>query len=394
MKQNMDSKPTSVEEIENAAAQWLLRRDAADWTPEHQAELDQWLQGSPSHRVAYIRLQSVWKNTPRLKSVAAGLPTGIPAPGLIERSPFFALKALPDDNPEDLENPDTGTVQRKTRPYALAASILLGFLTAASAYYLRPTGTTYTTPIGGMTTVPTKDGSTITLNTASQIRVQLTETERRIDLSRGEAFFEVAHDPTRPFIVNAGNNHITAIGTKFSVLLAKGNPEKVRVIVTEGTVRLEEGAASAVPVSGLISGLIGRGNHHPGKSAITPEINPDTGIVLQKGSDQIFLPAGTIALASGTGVQIHHEPLPEVEQALSWRTGYVVLTKTPLADAVREFNRYNTRQLILDTDPALQEITIGGNFRTNNLDGFLRLLEQGFNIQATADGDRIVLHRK
>src|SRR3981189_822736 len=88
-------------------------------------------------------------------------------------------------------------------------------------------GTSYRTAIGGIAAISMKDGSTVTLNTNSDIRVALSETERRVDLEKGEAFFEVAKDPNRPFVVRVGDQRVIAVGTKFSV---RREPNHVRVI--------------------------------------------------------------------------------------------------------------------------------------------------------------------
>jgi len=392
MTPNSEGNSTSVSNIEQTAAAWLLRREAIDWSPADQIQLDRWLAQNSSHRVAYIRLQSVWQNTPRLKSVAAGLPQGVPPPGLIERTPFFSMHRVAAEDsaaPGGLEgfeplapivvrdancSPDhtrefrgpgqTGCVLGAARiRWPLAAGLLL--LAACGGWYFWPGGTTYTTQVGGRATVPTKDGSTITLNTATQLRVRLTDTERHVTLNHGEAYFEVARDPKRPFVVSAANKRVIAVGTKFSV---RTEDNQVRVSVTEGTVRLEEEAQ--------------RGGRSP------ENLDHETAKLL---------PAGTVAVTSATepaAVRVRREDVPAVEQQLSWLTGSIVLARTPLPEAIAEFNRYSTRQLVLESDPALQSTVVGGNFRTNNLDGFLRLLEQGFGVHATQDGERIILSRK
>jgi len=96
---------------------------------------------------------------------------------------------------------------------------------------LAPGGTRYSTPVGEIASVPMRDGSKVTLNTDSQIRVTLTDSERRVDLKYGEAFFEVSKDPKRPFVVNAGGKRVIAVGTQFSV---RRDANDIQVVVTEG----------------------------------------------------------------------------------------------------------------------------------------------------------------
>jgi len=197
------------------------------------------------------------------------------------------------------------------------------------------------------------DGSKVTLNTNSEIRVAVTETERRVTLDKGEAFFEVAKDPRRPFVVHAGDKQIVAVGTKFSV---RRDADAVRVVVTEGRVRLERSSASgAAPLAQLS--------------------------------------AGTIARAAGAGTLVQEKPLDEAEEFLSWRTGFLVFRDTTLGDAVAEFNRYNMHKIVIE-DPAVAAMHVGGSFRSTNVDAFVRLLQEGFQIHVDQRDEQIVLTRQ
>jgi transmembrane sensor len=214
-------------------------------------------------------------------------------------------------------------------------------------------GTSYRTAIGGIAAISMNDGSTVTLNTNSDIRVALNETERRVDLERGEAFFEVAKDPNRPFVVRIGDQRVIAVGTKFSV---RREPNDVRVIVTEGRVRVEHSEP-----------------HQP--------------------ADAALISAGGVAVAGAAGVLVQDKSLSDAEERLSWRQGIVVFRETLLSDAVAEFNRYNTRQIYIE-DPALGSMRIGGHFRTRNAEGFVRLLAEAFPIRVEDNESRIVLRHR
>lgn len=363
----------TLEQIEQAAATWLLRKESAEWSTADEAALEDWLKASASHRVAYIRLKSVWREAGRLKAVSASFPAGrVPARGEITATPFFALKrrpaaatiaAVPSDAIESHQgqsNASRGSRLGKLR-YGIAASILF-FAIGAGVYFIGNDDPFYRTPIGGLATIPMQDGSKITLNTDTAMTVQITEQERRVNLVQGEAFFDVAKDPNKPFVVYANDRRVIAVGTKFSVRVA---PTGVKVVVTEGLVRLEEGASLLKPFH---------------RSAADKSAT---------GGAPLLAP-GAVADVKNRQVVIRQQSPEDVEQALSWRTGYVVLRKATLTEAVAEFNRYNHRQLVID-DPALSDIKVGGNFRTDNLDGFVRLLEQGFNVEADERGERIVL---
>jgi transmembrane sensor len=326
-----------TKEIEETASDWLIRRDSGHWTAADQARLEQWLDADTLHRVAFLRLELAWEESARLKALGAGIHGDKPpAPGRWNVTPFFESHLA-----------HSASIHRRRRLLAVAATILLTVATGSIAYHLwRSNGDRYTTPVGGLASVPMPDGSRITLNTNSQVRVALTKTERHVDLKHGEAFFEVAKDPKRPFIVEAGTKRVIAVGTKFSVrvIAAKAGTPNIEVVVTEGKVRIED----------------------------------------------VFLTPGTIARADEEGVLVQRKALPEAETHLSWRTGVLMFRDETLADAVAEFNRYNMRKIII-TDPAVAGLKIEGNFRANNVEAFVRLLESGFPVRATAEEDQIVL---
>lgn len=320
--QGMDSS----NQIEESAAAWLARRDGGAWSDADQRSLTQWLQASTAHRVAFIRLEAAWNQARRLKALGAGAQPGVvPAPSHVVPSSI-----------------------RTSRVFAIAATLVLSVGLAFWGYQHLSRAESYVTAIGGLASVPMSDGSQVTLNTNSEIHVDVSARERRVELDQGEAFFQVAKDASRPFVVSAGTENIVAVGTQFSVRREAG---LLRVIVTEGRVRLERA---------------------DGKSA--------------------ELDAGSIAQSTGSGLVIQEKPLSEVEDYLSWRGGFLIFRATTLADAVTEFNRYTVRKIVIE-DPAVAQIRIGGNFRSNNVGAFVRLLQDGFGVHAEQRGAEILLTR-
>jgi transmembrane sensor len=348
----------SHRQIEQAAAAWLVRRDREEWNNSDQAELHAWLSASTAHRVAFIRLQTAWQQAGRLKAHAAGMTkNGAPLSG---DGPGTLQPAKSEAPLSWQQNVGAGVMARNAQrprmrvPRMLGASVAAACLIAAVVVgwiAWSHQGTSYRTAIGGIAAISMKDGSTVTLNTNSDIRVALNETERRVDLERGEAFFEVAKDPNRPFVVRIGDQRVIAVGTKFSV---RREPNHVRVIVTEGRVRVEHSEP-----------------HQP--------------------ADAALISAGGVAVAGAAGVLVQDKSLSDAEERLSWRQGIVVFRETLLSDAVAEFNRYNTRQIYIE-DPALGSMRIGGHFRTRNAEGFVRLLAEAFPIRVEDNENRIVLH--
>jgi transmembrane sensor len=332
------------EQAESAAAGWIARRERDDWSPADQEELEQWMAASMHNRVAWLRVRAAWQETQRLNTVLHDAPAGtVPSPEQI-RLPYF-----------DAGRAEHAAVKRNTtcsrptlRPRAIVACVLL-ICATATAWRIWQGNFAYETDVGAVEAIPLADGSKVTLNTDSRISVDLNQHERRINLGQGEAYFEVTKDSQRPFVVWAGDERIVAVGTRFSV---RRDGEAIRVMVTEGTVRVEPADAAAVPA--------------------------------------MLLQAGTVARAVGDGVVIHQKPLAELEQLLTWRTGYLAFDRTALAEAVAEFNRYNRRKIQI-ADPAIATIRIGGYFRATNVDAFLRLIESDFPIVSSVTSDRITL---
>ncbi len=335
-------------QIEKNAAAWLAKRDGGNWTEADQSALDQWLQASTAHRVAFIRLQSVWQQALRLRVLSASeSPAELHSPSTW-RLPAFVLRRRAQQQAQDDRSRKPGMYR-----WAIAASVVLvAGLLAWQLDSLLPRAS-YSTAIGGLASVPMIDGSKVMLNTNSEIRVRVTDSERRVNLDQGEAFFKVAKDPSRPFVVIAGGERIVAVGTQFSV---RRDANGVQVAVTEGVVRVEPSRKSA------------------------------------DGRPPAELTAGSVARSGGEGVLIQHRAVQEVEDFLSWRRGYLIFRNTTLAEAVNEFNRYTTNTIVIE-DEAVGAMRIGGNFRSDNVEAFLRLLRDGFDIQVEERGERLVLKR-
>jgi len=342
-------------QIERDAALWLARRDAGGWADRQQAGLDAWLAENTAHRVAFLRLEAAWQESARLQAFAAGEVAGrIPARGEWARSPYFT-----GSQARAVVGRDRRTVQRKRRRWPVFAGIAASLLVTAALAggfvwrnYTRVDHATWQTAMGARQVVRLPDGSTATLGSETDLRMAFSRGKRDLELSRGEAFFDVAHDAARPFVVHANGYRVTAVGTRFDVRRDAG---QLRVVVTRGLVRLQSA-------------------HDPAKPPA-------------------MLPAGSIATVAGDDVAISRVTLDEAREALSWRSGFVVFHRTPLAEAVREFNRYNPRQIVI-ADPSLDALRVGGNFRLDNSDAFVRLMQAVFPVQAQQRGREIVLTRK
>jgi transmembrane sensor len=371
----MEMAMASSRQIELIASAWLSRRDGAEWTAHDQLQLDAWLQESTAHRVAYLRLDAAWRQSDRLKALGAGVPAGaVPERGAWGMAPLPESRATPSESGTDGEPSAPARVAAARHPRALSLATrklpksrprrLLRYATAGFAlvvlaslalgwrHYAAVDQASYRTAIGGLQDVPLPDGSVITLSSDSRILVTLSRNERHIDLQQGEAFFKVAKDPGRPFVVSACDRRAIAVGTRYDV---RRDASELRVIVTQGVVRLES-------------------DNGPGGRR-----RPST-----------LLPAGSIALASDAGVVVNSGSVQQAEEFLSWRSGFLSFHDTPLASAAAEFNRYNARKIVIG-DASIGSLRVGGNFRWSNAETFVRLLELGFPVRAVHGKDVIVL---
>lgn len=334
-------------DVEHAAAAWLVRRESEEWSDGDQAQLEGWLSASTAHRVAFVRLQSAWVEAGRLKVVGRNgtLSTGKP------REAAVLLKAACARSPASEVARHRFRIFNAPGIYVAACVALVAVFAVWAGWPQR--ANSYRTDVGAISAISINDGSTITLNTNSGIRVALSDTERRVDLEKGEAFFDVAKDPKRPFVVRIGNQRVIAVGTKFSV---RRDRNDIRVIVTEGRVRLEHAGALRAPETAVIS-------------------------------------RGGVALAGADGVLVQDKPLTDVEERLSWRQGTLIFHDTPLVDAVAEFNRYNALQIAIE-DSELGALRIGGQFRTNNATGFMRLLTDAFPVRIESNSTKIIIRHR
>jgi transmembrane sensor len=352
---------TDSSRIEEAAADWLVRRDGDDWSAQDQRALDAWLAASAQHKVAWLRLESAWREAGRLQALAAGLPAGSPPPRT------WSGARVPEGSPDrvpDLRDVAFAPRYRDDRArrggwrHGMAATLAVLALGSAAWGGWQMTGReqgTYASTVGQIQTVTLPDGSTATLSSDSRLELRISRSERHVSLVQGEAFFDVARDTRRPFVVETEGRRVAAVGTRFSV---RRDTEAVRVVVTEGKVRLESRAGRdgrAQPVA--------------------------------------LLPAGSVATAGRNGVLVRSLPVADAERYLEWREGFLTFDDTSLAEAAAEFNRFNTRKLEL-ADATVAELRVGGNFRWSNADGFAHLLEQGFPVRAERHPDRIVLHTR
>jgi transmembrane sensor len=310
----------SINEIQNKAAEWLSRQDRG-LTASEENGLAAWLKESAMHEVCYLRLQAAWERADILSEPSVEKAAQQP-----RRKAYFWPAA------------------------AIAATTFMGLFFGYE--YLHPVVSySYATPIGKIQSVNLADGTKVKLSSDTVLRTEMSATSRTVVLDKGEAYFEVTPYPKRPFVVLAGSKRITDIGTKFSV---RRYDDDVRVVVTEGRVRIETSPGTAAARSAQVD-------------------------------------ADQVAVTKGAQLSVSTKPENEIANDLSWRSGILVFDGKTLEEAADEFNRYNTKKLIIDGD--VGDLRIGGRFRTDSVESFAVLLHKGFGLTLKDRGSAIIVSR-
>ncbi len=338
-------------EVHEQAALWVSRRDRG-LTPDEQDAYMHWLHSHPAHRHAVARHAAALQRLMQLHDWAPG---------------------HTEEPNEDILAPARPRPWRRVllaaACLALAAAIAWRAPSSAGPEAASASADNYLR-VNERLALP--DGSRVELKDGSRIQVEYSAHERVVRLERGEAHFSVWKDALRPFVVRVGQVAVVAVGTAFNV---RREDRNVEVLVTSGRVRLA--AAAASDSTGETAG-----------SAGSAPAGAELGAGERASVDALApVPAGGLVPA------ITRVSNDEIAQALSWQTPRLEFRDTPLASAVAQFNRLNKHQLVIG-DAGLVDLRIGGNFRPDNVEAFVRLLELGFSVQATRRGEHETILRR
>jgi transmembrane sensor len=339
---------TRGSDISDEAAAWLIRLEGQT-SPQMWDEFQAWLETNKRHEAAFIRLRAAWTQCDRLKLLR-------PANGRVDRN-LLAQFPLVTTDPSDPDADTAGiaeTVQDRMdrRRWLMfvgataAATAGVGMLGWLSADHRR--WTYFETEVGGNKKAVLADRSLLLLNTDSRLRVRLANSRRDSELIRGEAFFTVAHEKSRPFYVKAGRTLICAVGTAFSVRIH--DDRSVEVLVASGRVAM--------------------GTTEPGSESGTPVL---TDSAPQAGMDESVF-------ANSSSLVIKQQPPGYVARKLAWTMGNISFDGETLTEAVNEFNRYNRRRLAI-ADPAIASMKVGGSFEATDPESFAATLEKHFGVR-------------
>lgn len=351
-------------EIEAQAAAWIAVIDRG-LTDAEQVEFETWLNASPVQAEVLLKCASMWDLLEVLSPIAKLMPMDA------ERTiAHISESNISDNGVGQNKNPfKTPTSQKAEskwyRHMAVAASLILTL--GVSSYVGLPLNSQqaeprpelahnnqpqakgiviYKTAVGEISKASLPDGSELQLNTNTELHVRFDDYQRAIELIHGEAFFEVAKDPSKPFVVMVGRDSVTAVGTAFSVDASlQGSTE---VLVTEGKVRVKN----------------------------------------ERNEQPVYLESGQKALVQDDDYQVSHNN--DLDSQLAWRDQELVFQGESLDKVIQEINRYTPLTLKL-MDPDIASIPVGGFFKTGDLNQLLQIFEYNLGVSYTQIGDEILL---
>jgi transmembrane sensor len=316
--------------IADQASEWFVENRGGPLDREARARFMAWLKASPVHVGEYLAIAGLARDL----NTAANT-TQIPLEPLLERA-----RAQTDDvvtlDPSVRGHAPVTTRVRVSRVWLGAAAAALALVAVAALWWTRDGErfgwpNTYRTAHGEQSKWVLPDGSVLHLNTDSQVTVHYSRRERRVDLDRGEALFQVTHEGARGFRVAAGEAQILDVGTQFDVYR---RPAAVLVTVVEGTVAVYTGPPPLMPAALRVG------------AGFQVEVRGQVGV-----------PRAVDARA-----------------AVGWLKRQISFENEPLGEVAEEFNRYGRIAIEID-NPELRSLPITGVFDAYDTDSFLAFLE-------------------
>jgi len=332
------------------AAEWLMRMQSEDLGRLERVEFAQWLRDSPLHVAEMLRISRVHARL-----------ADFPHWGQVEKLDAASLEPSVLEFP--IENEASAQPARKParQSWRLLGAVAAGCaaLVVALTWQLRERHSqTIQTSIGERRNVTLADGSIVSVSPDSTLRLRFNGQERLVSLCRGDALFRVAKDTLRPFIVQAGDTRVRAVGTAFGV---ERHDDSVTVTVEEGRVAVAQAAATQAPLL---------------KS-------PDLTEVSLGADQQVILPrSGPIGPVRNVDSQ----------RELAWAEGRLVFNNTPVSEVVRRFNKFNHVQMqVVDSNLSTQQVS--AVFDASDPEAFIIFLESVANVRVTRpSADDIVIN--
>ena len=329
--------------IERQASEWLALLTSGDASAADRARYDAWIREHPSHKAAFDQISHTMDRV-RLASeqLRETIPTDLDVNARVEN---FAV-------------PEATVRWRKYLPPAAAAAVIVVAI-ASMLLYPFDNNAVHRTEVGQQITVKLPDQSTVELNTDTALQVRYSDHARMIELRRGEAFFDVAPDSVRPFVVQAGPGAVRAIGTSFVVRVQN---QAVKVTVTEGVIEIIHDAIDHNAVSSP-------GIHTTARPPATSPAQLSEGQRVKY--DQHIVTVAKV------------EPA-DLDREFAWRQGLLIFDGQSLDEVIREVGRYtDTRIIIRDAD--LRALRVGGAYQAGDIEAVLEFFEEGLNVSVNRD---------
>jgi len=377
------------------AVEWwvLLQGDASRADREQYVD---WLRESSTHVAEMLRVAQVHGALEQFQRWS-----GIPVDG--SREADDSVVRLPTSERRVEQRKDTPERGPRRRAVAWSMAAMLLVATGLAAILLiQSRGQTIQTDRGERREVSLADGSVVQVDPETRLRVKYEERARRVFLERGRALFHVAKNTARPFLVEANNTTVRAVGTAFAV---ERQHESIVVTVAEGKVAVfpSHSLATPPPVTSSASGSADiRGKIAPGASMFSNSSVSSGHELPQRGvqseppppatgaGPEIFLTANQQVTISESG-SAEAVLVVDSSRALSWADGRLVLENRTVADAVREFNHYNRVQIVIN-DADLARRPISGVFNTADPESFVAFLSSVARVHIThRDGEAIAI---
>lgn len=317
--------------IDEQAMRWLVLQSGRELEPVERAEFDAWYAADNRHKGAYLRAMVIDDALDQARVQASLRPSRAQ---LASESAVAAWQPAPP--------------RRAFLRYGAALACLAA---GTAAYTLsRPEpATVFSTAKGEFRKIPLADQSVAKLNSASLVEVNFTRTLRQLRLRQGEAWFEVAKDKSKPFLVEAGVVRVQAVGTAFGVRRYAHGAE---VLVSEGTVEVWNHAGA------------------PHKYALNA-------------GERAFVADGAAS------VTVSRQP-GEVARRLAWRDGKLIFANQTLQDAVADFNRYSHKKIVLGNS-ALAARTLVGQYQIDAPESFAREVSAFLKVPVRITADAITI---
>ena len=311
-----------------------VRREASDWAalvhdPDAQIDreaFERWRAADSRHAAVYERMERGWEQSALIAQTSSGRERRLPERRrrLLGLETRYAIAAV-----------------------AVLVATMVGLAFGVPQILQRLVGvdaTELASQVGQIRKVVLDDGSTVTLDTDSTLRIAYTSGERRLYLTRGRARFDVAHDAGRPFIVMAGGGSIVARGTLFDVGITDG---RIRVTLLRGVVDVRNDGTTS----------------NPAEAPATKRLLPN-----QK---MVFVASAPLP-----------SPQPVVDADTQWAAGMLLFDRTRLADAIASANRYSTVKINI-ADPGLNDLRITGAYHATDTVGLARSVAVSLDLRLT-----------